>query len=481
MKRLSTLFVSALALATFVSTVGSTDIVHADDQSVATVQTAKPSPRGISVFTKGTITPGGSIVRDRGMTIESDGSTRGILELKYEVEDHLEVNLKDHTYTYFKMPEELYDVMDYHDDENKYDFSQSITGSFEFEADGGGKQVIPYDSSKISVVGNHMIRLDNGEHSSLLGQKATTTIEINLGKAVTASHKRIPDTKTAYTFNATTSTDGAFLNWNLVGDADAWCALSEIPSIDPGYGYEKEKPKVNDVYDTDKKVTGTAKAGATVNVYNNDRVLIGHGTAQDNGEYVAKIKDEYLPLEEDDELDVTQDFGLGETNPTIVLVKHKGNEDSSNTYFKTGYWGDNYSYIAIEGQFVNPAFDFSKQSNTQFTLNLKNSQGVVKLPVAGTTTQFNTPEVFDGYQALINSSDLLNSGNLPDGSYSVFIQAVNVNGTTEKPLKTTGGSLRDYKHVWNEMESHVLPGGRQVTFTTAPDGTALINLTTISK
>lgn len=476
MKRLSTLFVSALALATFVSTVGSTDIVHADDQSVATVQKAKPSPRGINIFTKGEVTPDGSIVSNQGMTIDSHGNTNGILQLKYTVTDDLGINLGDHTYSYFKMPEEFYDVMD----DDTIDFSKFITGVFEFKT-GGGSETDEYDSSEISVVGNHMIKLDNGTHSSLIGHTATTTIEINLGKAVTASHKRIPDTKTAYTFNATTSTDGAFINWNLVGDADAWCSLSEIPKIDPGYGYEKEKPEVNDVYDTDTKVTGTGKPGAKVYVYNNNHDLIGHGTVLDNKEYVVKIDDQYLPLEEDDELDVTQDFGLGETDPTVVLVKHKGNEDSSNTYFKTGYWGENYSYVAIEGQFVNPAFDFSKQSNTQFTLNLKNSQGVVKLPVAGTTTQFNTPEVFDGYQALINSSDLLNSGNLPDGSYSVFIQAVNVNGTAEKPLKTTGGSLRDYKHVWNEMESHVLPGGRQVTFTTAPDGTALINLTTISK
>lgn len=464
MKKFSKAAAGVIALTAFASVA---QVSNANAQQIHKGTQLQSQVKGASVFTKGDISAAGSIVSQGGMTVDESGVTRGILELTYKVTDTLNINLGDQTYTYFKVPEEFYELMD------TPDFTKYISGSFTFSTL-GGQTIKPYTASDISLVGNHLIKVNNGRNAGLIKQTATSTIDINLGKAVTESSIRIPDAQTAYTFHGTTSTDGSFINWDLVGSSDAVTTLANIPSIDPGYGYQNKKPTVNDIYDTDKIITGKAMPGAKVIVYNNDNEEIGHGTALESGDFTVKVDSEYLPLAEYDEIHVTQNFGLGETNPAIVIVKHK--ENSASTNFKTGYWSDDQSYLALEGEFNDSSFDFSSASNTKFTLTLKDSTGVDRYSTPAVSTDFYAQNIFDGYQGLLNTSVLGDATNLPSGTYSISMKADNVNGTeTSTMLALNQGITYNIHHTWGELESKVV-NGRTVTFTVGPNGEALINI-----
>ncbi|MDG4984970.1 Ig-like domain-containing protein [Lactococcus lactis] len=466
MNKFSTLILGA-AVVTTTTVLGNT--VNADETTSAPKTTQLQPVQGISVFTKGELSGSGSIVDNSGMTIDQKGKTRGIIELKYVVKDALSINLGDHTYTYFKLPDEFYNLT------NGTDITKYITGTYEFQTLLGHDSKT-YSPEDIQMVGNNLIRVDNGAHSALISQTATSTIDINLGEAVSDSNIRIPDTKTAYTFHATTTKDEAFINWDLVGKSDATYTLNGVSSIDPGNGQQVVKPNVNDVYDTDSSVSGTGTPGATVIVYNTSGTKIGSGVVQSNGSYTATISNDYLPLTLNEELHVTQSVNGEESAATVINVKHTGDNKNVNAIFKTGYWSDNQSFLAIEGKFNDSEFDFSKKSNTNYTLMLKDQSGVTRYQAPATTTDFNSPETYDGYQALIESSALGSPSILPNGSYSIVVQAANSKGTVEKPLMASGSGLQySVHHAWNELETKSIYG-RNITFTISPQGETLLNI-----
>jgi len=238
------------------------------------------------------------------------------------------------------------------------------------------------------------------------------------------------------------------------------------------------QPEVNKVYDTDSTVSGFADKNVFINVYNENKILIGQSFSDSTGNYCVEILKNYLPLKVNQVLFVTQNRGILESNPTILTVQHKKSNDYS-AEFRTGYWNDDFSYLAINGEFSSSALDFDKKSNTNFSLYLKSYKKVIKLSVPCVTTDFNSPETYDGYQALIRSEDMESNLILPDGSYGIYIQAVNIKGVEESPLKATN-PCNGYipHHSWNEMGNHNV-GNRLVSFSTSPDGVAMINLLTL--
>jgi hypothetical protein len=466
MNKLSVALLTAVSLTAVASAGG---VVSADAKS--STNTSAVQPRDVSIFTRGNITASGSIVENKGMTIDSSGKTSGTLALKYVVTDSLNIDLGDHTYTYFKVPTEFQDLMD------GTDITKYISGIFTYKTLLGGTKDKIYQPDDIKVVGDHLIRVDNGRHLGSVASQATSEIAINLGKAVTESKIRIPDASPIYTFHATTTTTDTLVNWAIVGNSDASTMLSNIPKIDPGYGYENNKPVVNDIYDTDNLVTGTGTPGATINVYNNNDELIGHGTVKEDGSYSVKIESKYLPLAVDDEIHVTQNTGLGESKQTVTHVKQKGTTPSASaTHFQTGYWSDSQSDLVIEGRFVNSAFDFGKSSNTSFAADLVNSRGEVVYPVSAATTDWYTAGMYDGYQFLIPTSALSSASIVPSGTYTIKVRAQNTNGTDSAVLSASNNKARYVlHHAWNEIES-MQTGGRTITFTTGPNNEALINI-----
>lgn len=466
MNKISVAILTAVSL-TAVASAGS--VVKADAQ--AETKTSSVQPRDITIFTKGTIAASGSIVDNKGMTIDSSGKTTGTIALKYVVTDSLNIDLGDHTYTYFKVPTEFQGLMD------ETDITKYISGIFTYQTLLGGTKNVAYTPDDIKVVGDHLIRVDNGRHVGSIASKATSEIAINLGKAVTESNVRIPDATSVYTFHATTTTTDTLVNWSVVGSSDASTMLTNIPKIDPGYGYENEKPVVNDIYDTDTLVTGTGTPNATINVYNNDNVIIGHGTVKEDGTYSVKIDSKYLPLAVDDEIHITQNAGLGESKPVVTHVKQKEVASASNTYFQTGYWTDSQADLIVEGRFVNKAFDFGKKENTSFAADLVNSRGEAVYPVSGATTDWYTAGMYDGYQISLPTSALSSATIVPSGTYTIKVRAQNTNGTDSAVLSASNTKAQRYvlHHAWNEIESKSV-GGRTITFTTGPNNEALINI-----
>lgn len=469
MNKVSAVLLTAVSLTALTSAGGLA--VNADTQQTANSSDIKL--REGSIFTKGEITASGSIVDLGGMKIDSSGNTTGTLDLKYVVTDTLNVNLGDHTYTYFAVPTEFQNLMD----KLGADFTQYIGGKFTYVPFVGASEDVIYQPEDIKVVGDHLIRVDNGRHAGIGVSTATSEIAINLGKAVTNSKVRIPDATSVYKFHATTTTTDALIDWKVVGSSDASTILANIPQIDPGYGYEDKRPVVNDIYDTDTKVTGEGIPGATIKVYNNDGVVIGHGTVKDDKSYSVKIDSKYLPLVEDDEIHVTQNAGIGESKPTITYVQHKGNPSGSKTNFQTGYWTDDQSDFVVEGRFVNSAFDFGKKENTNFAADLVNERGETKYTVSGATTDWYTAGVYDGYQVEFPTSALSNSSILPSGTYTLKVRTQNTKGTDSATLSASSTKSLRYvlHHAWNEIESKTL-GGRTITFTTGPNNEALITI-----
>ena len=469
MNKVSAALLTAVSLTALASAGGLT--VNAD-----THQTANASGiqlRDGTIFTKGEITASGSIVNLGGMKIDSSGNTTGTLDLKYVVTDSLNVDLGDHTYTYFAVPTEFQNLMD----KLGSDFTKYIGGKFTYKPLIGGSKDVLYQPEDIEVVGDHLIRVNNGRHIGLGVSEATSEIAINLGKAVTESKVRIPDATSVYQFHATTTTSDALIDWSVVGSSDSSTILTNIPQIDPGYGYEDKKPVVNDIYDTDTKVTGEGIPGATINVYNNDSVIIGHGTVKEDKSYSVKIDSKYLPLVEDDEIHVTQNTGIGESKPTITYVQHKENPSGSKTNFQTGYWTDGQTDLVIEGHFVNSAFDFGKKENTNFAADLVNERGETKYSVSGATTNWYTADLYDVYQVEFPTAALSNSSILPSGTYTIKVRAENTNGTDSAVLSTSSTKSLRYvlHHAWNEIESKTI-AGRTVTFTTGPNNEALMTI-----
>lgn len=458
MKKYLGLLICSATLATIgLSTISSID-AHADSSKSNVV-----NPKAFSIFTIGNMSSSGDIVNNGKMTIDSNGKTKGILTLKYDAKQVINFNILDQTDFYMKIPDEFRDLVT-----GSNNFLSYVDGTYDFYNGGTKHHVYTPDEMSIQGNGSELV-FKNPKYSSAVGQKCTVTININLGKAVTESGIRIPDANTTYYFNGVTSLDRSIIDWSVLGNDNAGTSLS-MPNIDPGYNFEKNTPKINDVYDTDKTISGTGAPGAKIAVYGKDgKSLIGSTVVRPDGTYIANIEATYLPLIENDVIYVTQNTGIGESNKETAFVQHgsgttpiPGNTQND---FKTGYWSDDQTFLAIEGKLTDNRFDFGKQGNTQFTFNLKNDKNVKVYSVASTATDFYTPGVFNGYQTLIPSSIFGNALELPVGSYKASITATNSGISTEVDLNTTPNFKIDLKHEWTEIQSKAVYG-RQISFAT---------------
>lgn len=235
-------------------------------------------------------------------------------------------------------------------------------------------------------------------------------------------------------------------------------------------------PTVDNISSTDSKVTGTGIPGSKIRVYNVDNKVIGLGDTDDWGRYSVSVRTQYLPLEVNGVLRITQDSGYGESEGAIVSV-HEGHQDEAKSNFMSGYWSDDQSFLVIEGQLFESSFDFSHPSNTNFTMHLKNSDGVNVYSHSCVTTDFYLPEKYNGFQGLLETGALGNYNIIPSGSYTISIEAVNTEAGISNTTLLAKNVFEKYNihHDWSEIESKTI-NGRTVTFTVGPNGVALLTI-----
>ncbi|PEA88696.1 Ig-like domain-containing protein [Bacillus thuringiensis] len=187
-----------------------------------------------------------------------------------------------------------------------------------------------------------------------------------------------------------------------------------------------DAPKVNEVKDTDTKVTGTAKIGADVIIKTGEKQL-GTAKVDKEGKYSVNIE----PQKSGTKLSVTAKNSAGESKATEIEVQKSPSVTTSK--FELGYW-QNYGLI-YEGQINNDDWDMKDSSRISKDIQILNEQKEIVKTVKAVNTNWYEPGKYNGYQCII-TNDVL--GGLPEGNFTLRMQVKidgEVKGETDLELK----------------------------------------------
>lgn len=266
----------------------------------------------IDLFASGDLTISGTA--SDGLTKNDDGTYSGILNLLFEGSS---LTLTGQTGADFviKVPAELQELF------ASPDFSQYISGGFEYSVFPFGSGSYQYTQSDIQVAADgSTVTFVNGTEEFAFGIKTITiNINIDLGRAVTDTGIVVDTSDNNYLFNSALAQHGWLVDWDILGNYDATASLI-TNNLMPNDNTSTTKPYVaQPVMDTSTKVTGTGEAGATIKVYNGDfSKVLGTGVVNESGYYEVNID----PQKAGTTIQVTQTINGKEGDATAVIVQH---------------------------------------------------------------------------------------------------------------------------------------------------------------
>lgn len=285
----------------------------ADEAVMAPLAVAADPEGGIggSFFATGNITASGSAIN--GLKKNADGTYTGVITLDYSGST---IGLDATTSKYvIKVPAELSPLILQAD-------KSDITGSFT-----GGFLGTPheYTASDFTITqdtdGSAIITFSNPTMLTVAYAPVDITVNLNVGDMVNKSGMVIDPSDSNYSFDGAVVLPTSIIDWDVFSNWASTTALqtNHLMPADVSQGIQKPYV-VQPVEDNDTVVSGTGTPGASVKVYNEDRMTtLGIGTVNSNGYYSVTI-----PLQKQGTvLNVTQTTAAdGESDATTVTVRH---------------------------------------------------------------------------------------------------------------------------------------------------------------
>ncbi|WP_162256050.1 Ig-like domain-containing protein [Lacticaseibacillus pantheris] len=285
----------------------------ADEAVMAPLAVAADPEGGIggSFFANGTITASGSGVN--GLKKNADGTYTGVITLDYSGST---IGLDATTSKYvIKVPAELSPLILQAD-------KSDITGTFT-----GGILGTPheYTASDFTITqdtdGSAIITFSNPAMLTVAYAPVDITVNLNVGDMVNKSGMVIDPSDSNYSFDGAVVLPTSIIDWDVFSNWASTTALQTNHLMPAEVSQGIQKPYVvQPVEDNDTVVSGTGVPGASVKVYNEDRMTtLGIGTVNSNGYYSVTI-----PLQKQGTvLNVTQTTAEdGESDATTVTVRH---------------------------------------------------------------------------------------------------------------------------------------------------------------
>ncbi|WKF85122.1 Ig-like domain-containing protein [Lacticaseibacillus pantheris] len=266
---------------------------------------------GGSFFATGDITASGSAVN--GLKKNADGTYTGVITLDYSGST---IGLDVTTSKYvIKVPAELSPLVLQAD-------KSDITGSFT-----GGFLGTPheYTASDFTITqdtdGSAIITFSNPAMLTVAYAPVDITVNLNVGDMVNKSGMVIDPSDSNYSFDGAVVLPTSIIDWDVFSNWASTTALQTNHLMPAEVSQGIQKPYVvQPVEDNDTVVSGTGTPGASVKVYNEDRMTtLGVGTVNSNGYYSVTI-----PVQKQGTvLNVTQTTAAdGESDATTVTVRH---------------------------------------------------------------------------------------------------------------------------------------------------------------
>lgn len=269
--------------------------------------------RAFNVYSRGDLVPSGSAAD--GLTLQSNNTiTSGSLTLSYDAAT-VGTAINEDTQYVVQVPEELQPLV------NSADFTQYISGTYQFTGADGSVEQHTYTQDEIHVLDNGAtLAFDNPEITHLVGASFDIDISLDLGQAVMDTGMRIANSQsdTNYHFLSAIISDPSAIDWTLIGNYNAGTDLL-TDKLDPGYDLIQVKPTIEEpVYDAATEISGTGTPGAAIEVTVNDEV-IGTGTVNVSGIYHVTIPRQSSGII----ISVTQNTGVGKSEATTAVVQHE--------------------------------------------------------------------------------------------------------------------------------------------------------------
>lgn len=266
---------------------------------------------GGSFFANGTVTASGTAVN--GLKRNADGTYTGVITLDYSGST---LGLDATTSKYvIKVPAELSPLILQAD---KSDITGSFTGGFLATPH-------PYTASDFTITqdtdGSAIITFSNPTMVTVAYAPVDITVNLNIGDMVNKSGMVIDPSDSNYSFDAAVVLPTSIIDWDVFSNWASTTTLQTNHLMPAEVSQGIQKPYVvQPVEDNDTVVSGTGVPGASVKVYNEDRMTtLGVGTVNSNGYYSVTI-----PLQKQGTvLNVTQTTAAdGESEVTTVTVRH---------------------------------------------------------------------------------------------------------------------------------------------------------------